>query len=332
MFWDFLSLTPESIHQVTILFSDRGTPDGYRHMNGYSSHTLRLVQRRRRAVLGAVPLQDGAGHQEPHRRRGRRAQGERPRLRHARPLRGHRARRLPVLAARDADHAGRRGRDLPLRRLRHHQGLAARRLPADRPSAAWCWTATRRTTSPRSSRRRSTRATSSPASALATTRCCRRACSATTTRTSTGWARNYHLLPVNAPKHAPERSYQRDGFMRVDANGGGGPELLAQQLRRAGARPERRRPGHAGERRDRPHAVPAPQRRLRAGRRALPRRDDRRGPRPPREQHRRPPRRTRRSASACASAPSSTRPTPSTARAWPRASGSASPRSRASRR
>jgi catalase len=38
MFWDFLSLTPESIHQVTILFSDRGTPFSYRHMNGYSSH------------------------------------------------------------------------------------------------------------------------------------------------------------------------------------------------------------------------------------------------------------------------------------------------------
>lgn len=40
MFWDFLSLTPESIHQVTILFSDRGTPKSYRHMNGYSSHTF----------------------------------------------------------------------------------------------------------------------------------------------------------------------------------------------------------------------------------------------------------------------------------------------------
>jgi len=39
MFWDFLSLTPESVHQTTILFSDRGTPKTYRHMNGYSSHT-----------------------------------------------------------------------------------------------------------------------------------------------------------------------------------------------------------------------------------------------------------------------------------------------------
>ena len=40
MFWDFLSLTPESVHQVTVLFSDRGTPNGYRHMNGYSGHTF----------------------------------------------------------------------------------------------------------------------------------------------------------------------------------------------------------------------------------------------------------------------------------------------------
>jgi catalase len=40
MFWDFLSLTPESIHQVTILFSNRGTPRTYRHMNGHSSHTF----------------------------------------------------------------------------------------------------------------------------------------------------------------------------------------------------------------------------------------------------------------------------------------------------
>jgi catalase len=43
MMWDFWSLSPESLHQVTILFSDRGTPDGYRHMNGYSSHSFSLI-------------------------------------------------------------------------------------------------------------------------------------------------------------------------------------------------------------------------------------------------------------------------------------------------
>ncbi len=41
--WDFWSLSPESLHQVTILFTDRGTPDGFRHMHGYSSHTFSLI-------------------------------------------------------------------------------------------------------------------------------------------------------------------------------------------------------------------------------------------------------------------------------------------------
>ncbi|MCL4137194.1 UNVERIFIED_CONTAM: hypothetical protein GTU68_012854 [Idotea baltica] len=43
MFWDFISLRPESTHQVAFLFSDRGTPHGYRHMNGYGSHTFKMV-------------------------------------------------------------------------------------------------------------------------------------------------------------------------------------------------------------------------------------------------------------------------------------------------
>ncbi|KAG5273311.1 hypothetical protein AALO_G00149970 [Alosa alosa] len=43
MVWDFWSLRPESLHQVSFLFSDRGLPDGYRHMNGYGSHTFKLV-------------------------------------------------------------------------------------------------------------------------------------------------------------------------------------------------------------------------------------------------------------------------------------------------
>lgn len=41
--WDFWSLSPESLHQVTILFSDRGLPRSYRHMNGYGSHTYSLI-------------------------------------------------------------------------------------------------------------------------------------------------------------------------------------------------------------------------------------------------------------------------------------------------
>jgi catalase len=37
--WDFWSLSPESLHQVTILMSDRGIPQNLRQMNGYGSHT-----------------------------------------------------------------------------------------------------------------------------------------------------------------------------------------------------------------------------------------------------------------------------------------------------
>ncbi|MBI4298098.1 MAG: catalase [Chloroflexi bacterium] len=43
MQWDFWTLSPESAHQVTFLFSDRGTPRTYRNMNGYGSHTFTWV-------------------------------------------------------------------------------------------------------------------------------------------------------------------------------------------------------------------------------------------------------------------------------------------------
>jgi catalase len=43
MMFDFWSHAPESLHQVTMLFSDRGTPDGYRHMDGFGSHTYSLI-------------------------------------------------------------------------------------------------------------------------------------------------------------------------------------------------------------------------------------------------------------------------------------------------
>ncbi|KAJ1348658.1 Choline transporter-like protein 2 [Parelaphostrongylus tenuis] len=50
MMWDFWGLRPESTHQVMFLMSDRGTPDGYRFMNGYGSHTFKLVNSDGKAV------------------------------------------------------------------------------------------------------------------------------------------------------------------------------------------------------------------------------------------------------------------------------------------
>lgn len=41
--WDFWTLCPEALHQITILMSDRGIPATYRHMHGFGSHTYSLI-------------------------------------------------------------------------------------------------------------------------------------------------------------------------------------------------------------------------------------------------------------------------------------------------
>ena len=41
--WDFWTLLPEALHQVTIVMSDRGLPQSYRHMHGFGSHTFSFI-------------------------------------------------------------------------------------------------------------------------------------------------------------------------------------------------------------------------------------------------------------------------------------------------
>ncbi|MDR0851114.1 MAG: catalase [Clostridiales Family XIII bacterium] len=41
--WDFWSMLPEALHQVTITMSDRGIPYSYRHMHGYGEHTYAMI-------------------------------------------------------------------------------------------------------------------------------------------------------------------------------------------------------------------------------------------------------------------------------------------------
>lgn len=48
--WDFWTLLPEALHQVTITMSDRGIPKSYRHMNGYGSHTFSLINAENKRV------------------------------------------------------------------------------------------------------------------------------------------------------------------------------------------------------------------------------------------------------------------------------------------
>ena len=59
--FDFMSLTPESMHMLTWLFSPRGIPANYRHMQGFGVNTYKLVNAAGRGGAGEVPLGAAAG-------------------------------------------------------------------------------------------------------------------------------------------------------------------------------------------------------------------------------------------------------------------------------
>jgi catalase len=61
MFWDYLSQNPESVHQVMILMGDRGIPDGWRKMHGYSGHTLKLVNKKGEWVYAQMHMKSKQG-------------------------------------------------------------------------------------------------------------------------------------------------------------------------------------------------------------------------------------------------------------------------------
>jgi catalase len=50
MFWDFMTSRPETTHQLLRIFSDMGTPDGYRYMNGFGVNTFKMVNANGNAV------------------------------------------------------------------------------------------------------------------------------------------------------------------------------------------------------------------------------------------------------------------------------------------
>jgi catalase len=61
--WDFWSLSPESMHQITILFSDRGLPKGFRNVNGYGSHTYSLINDKNERIWCKFHYKTRQGHE-----------------------------------------------------------------------------------------------------------------------------------------------------------------------------------------------------------------------------------------------------------------------------
>jgi len=222
MFWDFLSLTPESIHQVTVLFSDRGTPKSYRYMNGYSGHTFMWYNEGGKYWWVKIHFKTEQGAKNLTREEAVRMAGQDP---------DHATRDLYHSIANGEPPAWKvyaqimtpgqvenysfdsfditkvwRHADAPL----HPVG----RMVLDRNPENYFADVEQAAFSPGNF---VPGIGTSPDKMLQG----RLFSYHDTHRHRLG--PNYHLLPVNAPRATKENNYQRDGAMRVDANGGGGP-------------------------------------------------------------------------------------------------------------
>ena len=60
-FWDYASQNPESAHQFMILMGDRGIPDGWRFMHGYTGHTVKLVNKAGDWVYAQIHMKSKQG-------------------------------------------------------------------------------------------------------------------------------------------------------------------------------------------------------------------------------------------------------------------------------
>ena len=59
--WDFWTLLPEALHQITVVMSDRGIPASYRHMHGFGSHTYSLINEQSERVWVKFHLKTNQG-------------------------------------------------------------------------------------------------------------------------------------------------------------------------------------------------------------------------------------------------------------------------------
>ena len=101
--WDFWTLLPEALHQVTIVMSDRGIPKSFRHMHGFGSHTFSFINAANERVWVKFHFRTQQGIENLTDAEAEAARRQGPREPPARPLRKHRGRRFPAL---DAVHPG----------------------------------------------------------------------------------------------------------------------------------------------------------------------------------------------------------------------------------
>ena len=222
MFWDFLSLTPESMHQVTILFSDRGTPATYRHMNGYGSHTYKWYNDKGEQFWVKYHFKTDQGIENLTREEAEDLRGEDPD--HAtRDLYESIAKgdfpswTLEVQVMRAAEAEDYRWDVFDITKVWPHGDyppVKIGRLVLDRNPENYFAEVEQAAFSP---------SDFVPGIAASPDKLLQGRLFSYHDTHIHRLGPNYHLIPVNAPRNAPEQSYQRDGAMRIDSGGGGGP-------------------------------------------------------------------------------------------------------------
>jgi catalase len=222
MAWDFWSLTPESMHQVTILFSDRGTPATYRNMNGYSSHTYKWynakgdyfwVQYHFKTDQGIKNLTgpeaaEMCGKDPDHATRDLYdaiARGEYPSW----------TLEMQILTPKQAEKFGWDIFDIT--KVWPHKEvppMTIGKLVLNRNPENYFAEVEQAAFNP---------SNLVPGIGVSPDKMLQGRLFSYHDTHLHRLGPNYHLIPVNQPKNAPEKNYQRDGAMRTDHNGGGGP-------------------------------------------------------------------------------------------------------------
>jgi len=229
MFWDFLSLTPESIHQVTILFSDRGIPATFRHMNGYSSHTYKWYNGKGEHFWVQYHFKTDQGIKNLTREEAEVMKGKDPDhatrdLHDAITRREYPSWTLEVQVMTPEQAKDYRFDILDITKVWPHKDFPPRKigkLVLDRNPENYFAEVEQAAFSPSSF---VPGIGPSPDKMLQA-----RLFSYHDTHIHR-LGPNYHLIPVNSPKNAPELSYQRDGFMKVDDGGGSGPNYWPNSM------------------------------------------------------------------------------------------------------
>ncbi len=219
--WDFWSLTPESMHQVMILFSDRGVPATFRNMNGYGSHTYMWYNAEGDYVWVKYHFKTDQGVKCLHREE------------------------ADAMCGKDPDHGTRdlfdsiaRG-DFPSWTLEVQIATPEQvaKFPFDPFDVTKVWphslvppmtigkmTLNKNPENYFASVEQSAFNPSNfvPGISVSPDKMLQGRVMSYHDSHLHRLGPNYHLIPVNAPRHAPEQNYQRDGPMRVDDNGGPG--------------------------------------------------------------------------------------------------------------